>query len=351
MIQFKQSLVHGIQLAACAATMMFTGAFLAVTPASAQDTTAEKPVLTVYTYRSFAGKYGPGPVLKQHFEVTCGCTLEWVQTDDAAALLARLKLEGETSKADVVLGLDTNLSEEAAATGLIAPHETDLSGLTLPITWTDTRFIPVDWSWFAFIYDETKLKNPPTSLKELSRREDLKILIQDPRTSTPGLGLMLWVRALYGSETDEIWRDLGKRAITVTKGWSEAYGLFLKDEADMVLSYVTSPAYHVGAEQKTQYKAAIFSEGHYLQVEIAGRLLKSPQPELAKRFLAFLLSPEAQAAIPGTNWMYPAKLDPTKLPTSFLGLTKPEKSLLLPAEEINSKRREWTDAWLAAMRR
>ena len=37
--------------------------------------------------------------------------------------------------------------------------------------------------------------------------------------------------------------------MTVTKGWSEAYGLFLEGEADMVLSYTTSPAYHLIAEE------------------------------------------------------------------------------------------------------
>ena len=56
----------------------------------------------------------------------------------------------------------------------------------------------------------------------------------------------------------------------MTKGWSEAYGLFLKGEADMVLSYSTSPAYHIGAENKTNYKAAMFAEGHATQVEVAG---------------------------------------------------------------------------------
>ncbi|MDQ3560437.1 MAG: thiamine ABC transporter substrate-binding protein, partial [Pseudomonadota bacterium] len=74
-------------------------------PALAQ---AEKKVLTVYTYGGFAGEYGPGPTIKARFEDSCGCTLEWVTTDDAGTLFARLKLEGASSRADVVLGLDTN---------------------------------------------------------------------------------------------------------------------------------------------------------------------------------------------------------------------------------------------------
>ena len=53
-------------------------------------------------------------------------------------------------------------------------------------------------------------------------------MIEDPRTSTPGLGLLLWVRELYGDRAPEAWQKLKPRILTVSKGWSEAYGLFLK---------------------------------------------------------------------------------------------------------------------------
>src|SRR5262245_2424062 len=86
------------------------------TPGAAQD----KPVLTVYTYSGFPSEYGPGGTIKQRFEAVCGCTLEWVTSEDAGTLLARLKLEGASNKADVVLGLDTNLIEDAKASGLFA---------------------------------------------------------------------------------------------------------------------------------------------------------------------------------------------------------------------------------------
>ncbi len=44
--------------------------------------------------------------------------------------------------------------------------------------------------------------------------------------------------------------------------------MFLKGESDLVLSYTTSPAYHILEEKKDNYAAANFSEGHYLQVEV-----------------------------------------------------------------------------------
>ncbi len=310
----------------------------------------EPPVLTVYTYDSFVAEWGPGPKIKEAFESGCACRLDFVALEDGVALLTRLRLEGANSKADIVLGLDTSLTAEAAATGLFVPHETILDDLALPVAWNDRIFVPFDYGYFAVVYDRTALPNPPASLRDLVEGDPAqKLLIEDPRTSTPGLGLLLWMRAVYGDDAPAAWRKLKRRILTVTKGWSEAYGLFTDGEAPMVLSYTTSPAYHVIAENETRYAAASFAEGHYLQVEVAGRLAGSEQPELAGRFLAFMLSPAFQSAIPTTNWMFPAIDLPEGLPPAFADLVAPAKALLIEPGKVAANRKRWTDEWLAAM--
>ena len=100
----------------------------------------------------------------------------------------------------------------------------------------------------------------------------------------------MWVKAAYGDRAAEIWAGLADNIVTVTPGWSEAYGLFLEGEADMVLSYTTSPAYHLIAESDDTKAAALFDEGHYLQIEVAGKLAATDQPALADQFLAFMLT-------------------------------------------------------------
>lgn len=90
------------------------------------------------------------------------------------------------------------------------------------------------------------------------------------------------MQKVYGDQAPEAWQKLAAKTVTVTKGWSEAYGLFLKGESDLVLSYTTSPAYHMIEEKKDNYAAASFAEGHYLQVEVAARTAASKQPELAE---------------------------------------------------------------------
>jgi thiamine transport system substrate-binding protein len=311
-----------------------------------------KPVLTVYSYSSFVGKYGPGKAVKERFEATCGCEVAYVAADDAGSLVGRLRLEGESTKADVVLGIDMNLAAEAKATGLFAKHGQPLTGLALPVAWSDEFLLPLDWGYFAFVYDSNKLKAPPASLKDLVENPNgPTVLIQDPRTSAPGLGLLLWMRQVYGDGAGEAWQKLKPRIVTVTKGWSEAYGLFLKGEADMVLSYSTSPAYHVGAEKKTNYRAAAFAEGHYLHIELAGMLRTAKDPELARKLMAFVLSDAFQSAMPEGNWMYPAKTPTAGLPPSFNGLIEPAKALLFAPDEVQSRRRAFTDEWLNATAR
>lgn len=319
-----------------------------MTGALAQD----KPILTVYSYASFVGKYGPGARVKERFEATCDCTLNWVATDDAGTLLARLKLEGPGSKADVALGLDANLVAEAGATGLFAPHDRDLSGLDLPVAWTDRTFVPFDWSYLAFVYNAERFSRPPASLRELV--EDPKgptVIIEDPRTSAPGLGFLLWMQAVQGDQAGAGWSRLRPRIVTFTKGWSEAYGLFLKGEADMVLSYTTSPAYHVAVEKKSNFRAAAFAEGNYVHVEVAGVLKTARQPGLARAFIDFMLSDAFQGLMPEGNWMYPVRRPAAGLPASFDGLAQPPRGLMIAPEAVRENRRSWTDGWLAATNR
>ncbi len=326
--------------------ILAAGLALTATTAVAQD----KPVLTVYTYDSFVTDWGPGPAVEKAFEATCECDLQLVAAGDGASLLSRVQLEGARTDADIVLGLDTNLTARAKATGLFATLSTPPSVLDVPVEWTDDTFAPYDWGYFAFVYDNTKLKNVPGSFQELIEAdENLKIVIQDPRSSTPGLGLLMWVKTAYPNKADQIWEALAPRILTVTKGWSEAYGMFLEGEADMVLSYTTSPAYHLIAEEDATKSAASFSEGHYMQIEVAGKLKSTDQPELSDKFLDFMTSDGFQSIIPTTNWMYPAKFPQEGLPAGFETLITPVDSLIVSDTDAEKIRDEALAEWLTAL--
>ena len=321
---------------------------IATTPSLAKD--APKKELTVYTYDSFVSDWGMGPLIKPTFEEQCGCTLNLVGMEDAVAMLQRLKLEGASTKADIVLGLDLNLVDDAKKSGLFTTHTVDTRALEMPIDWQDDTFVPFDYGYFAFVYNTELMPNPPKSLDELvNAGPELKIIIQDPRSSTPGLGLLLWMKSVYGDNTDAAWSKLSDNILTTTKGWSEAYfSLFLAGEAPMVLSYSTSPAYHMAIEGTEQYQAAAFEEGHYLQVEVAAKLKASKNSELADDFLNFMVSEGFQKHLPLSNVMYPVNT-PTEMPEAYGKLIKPAQVLQLDTAQINQNRKQWVNDWLNIM--
>ena len=44
-------------------------------------------------------------------------------------------------------------------------------------------------------------------MEELINTTEARIVIQDPRTSTPGLGLLTWMKAIYGENAAHEWKN------------------------------------------------------------------------------------------------------------------------------------------------
>jgi thiamine transport system substrate-binding protein len=311
----------------------------------------EPPTLTIYTYDAFAASWGPAPKIKKAFEKEHDCIVKFIGISSSIGALRKIQLEGKRTKADILLGLDTSIAQVAKKTGLFVPHELNTSKLVLPAPYNDDTFIPFDYSFFAFVYDENKLKNVPDSFDALSTMpKAFKIVIQDPRSSTAGLGLLLWVKSVYGDKAGEYWKRLAPHILTITKGWSEAYGLFLKGEADMVLSYTTSSAYHMVEENRTNIKAASFKEGHYGQIEVAAVLKSSKQQALSKAFLAFMHTKTFADIIPTANWAYPV-VKGAELHKAFESLHRPEKMMLMDGKIVEAQRKAIINEWLEAIQK
>ena len=308
---------------------------------------AEK--LTIYTYDSFVSEWGPGPIIEKIFEEKHNADVEFVAVDSAATLLNKVILEGDTSKADIVLGLDMNLFDLAEQSELFTTHNiNDINNLiNLPLKWESNKFVPYNYGYFSFVYNEANLATPPKSMDELINSTNARIVIQDPRTSTPGLGLLTWMKALYGDKAGDEWKKLNKKIISVTKGWTDAYyNFFMAGEADMVLSYTTSPAAHIMFEERYDILATTFEEGNYITIEFAGILNNSQNKDLANKFLNFMLSEEFQSVIPSTNIMYPIT-NIKDLPEAFDKLDVPNFIQMDP-KEINKNKEKWIDEWLNA---
>ncbi|MDR2865164.1 MAG: thiamine ABC transporter substrate-binding protein [Spirochaetaceae bacterium] len=303
-----------------------------------------KNELVIGTYDSFVSEWGPGEKIAERFMEKSGIRINWESSGDAGTLLSRLLLEGKNTKADIILGLDQNLADKALASKLFEAYKPKNAEKIIPALLTDDDFmlIPYDYSYFALIYDSEKIKNPPKSLDDLlSPAYKNALILMDPRTSSPGLGFLGWTITIYGDAWQSYWEKLLPSILTITAGWDTGYGLFTKGEAPLVLSYTTSPAYHLEYEGSERYRAALFPQGHPIQIEFAGLLEHAQNKDNARRFLDFMLTEDFQSLIPLANWMYPA-ID-MALPESYRINPKPSKTLR-PAPVSEAQLDAWLDA-------
>ena len=166
----------------------------------------------------------------------------------------------------------------------------------------------------------------------------------DPRTSSPGLGFLMWTVKCKGEGYKEYWKKLMPNVLTVSSSWSSGYGLFTSGEAPMVTSYTTSPAYHVEYDKDEHIKTVLFEEGNYMQTEGMGILKDAPHMDAAKKFMDFVLTEDFQNELALTNWMYP--VIETKLPDSYKSAPVSDRPLLLKADEIDKNLDSWLNGWL-----
>lgn len=314
-----------------ACKLIFAAAALVAVFGACSKKAAAKNAVIVWTYDSWVSEWGAGAAIAKNFKDESEIDVVYESSGDAGGLLARVLLEGAAANADIVLGLDGNLAPKALNSGLFEAYkpknaEKILSDIDFD---GDFRLIPFDYSYFSIIYDSEKIKHPPQDMEALCAPDfKEKLILMDPRTSSPGLGFFSWTRSVYGGAWQDYWRRLLPSVLTIAAGWDEGYGLFTRGEAPLVLSYTTSPAYHAEYENSERYKAAFFKEGHPMQVELAGLLANAPNKEAAKLFLDFMLSDGFQKEIPLGNWMYP--VTNAALPDSFKMAPKPSAQLASP---------------------
>lgn len=271
----------------------------------------------IYTYSSFVNSWGAGPELKKLFQKNTGHDLEFVDVGEAGVILQRVRLEGDSPKADVVLGLDQVqiLDSDTQSLFEMLPRLNVNIDQSIEISFVQKEhFVAFNWAPMSFIYRTTEIQNPPQTLEDLvSQGFNSKIVLMDPRTSAPGFIFLNWIVQRMGKEPAiEFLKALKKKVFTVSPSWSSAYGLFKKKQADLVFSYLTSPVYHWIEEKDEIYQPVYLKEKHPVHIEYAGILNTSTQKEKAQAFLDFLLDPDAQKIIMQKNYMLPVTAGVTK---------------------------------------
>ncbi len=307
--------------------------------------------LTIYAYDSFVSEWGPGPQIIAAFEKKYGIKVSVISAGDAGQVLQKVIIEKDNVNADILIGIDNNLLSKAIAADVTETYKSpNLNNIPQELIFDKSYHVtPFDYGYFSIIYDSEKITNPPKSLDDLFKPEFKKSLIlMDPRTSSPGLGFLLWTISEYKDSFTDYWQKLMPSVLTITAGWDSGYGLFTEGEAPMVLSYTTSPAYHAEYENTDRYKSAIFPTGHYMQIEGISIVKDAKHRKAAEKFIDFMLENDIQNILPLTNWMYPVNTS-LPLPNSFKQAPKPKISLMINSNIIDKNLNTWIDKWANAV--
>lgn len=308
--------------------------------------------LTVYTYSSF-------PVslvdrITDHFINNYHLKVEFRSFSDTGPLFSQLIQEKQKPQADLVIGLDNNYINKAVEKDIFQAYKPKAASKIRPELIFDSqyRMIPFDYGYVVFNYDRERLDRVPKSHRDLlDPYYKGKIIIENPLTSSPGQVFLLTTVALYGEKGYlDYWRQLKQNLLAITPGWDEAYGIYTAGEAPIVLSYGTSPVYHLLYDKTERYQSLVLDEAAYAQIEGMGIVKGSANLKEAQQLVDYLLSPDFQSLIPESQFMYPATID-AKLPASFRIAAQAKRILNLPSDQVAAKLDQWLADWEKAINR
>lgn len=284
--------------------------------------------LNVLTYDAFAGLAGPGPELRSLFMSQCGCSLRYLSAPEGGLMLEKLKLK--QLNVDVVLGLDQlmlSYAEKESGWLPLLEREPIVEAVT---AYEQEKFAPYDWAPLVFIYKSGQVE-PPQNLAEIfDQQYRHMIALQDPRLSTPGIQFLFTLSVWAGPQVQDFLLRFREQVHSVSPSWAASYGLFQRQQAKIVFSYLSSLIYHWQVERDKSYQPIVFSDGHPIQVEFAGVPAKCRECELGREFVSFLRSEPAQKIIRDKNFMFPVR-------PGLLAHTPYEK---LPSVQVIDRARE-----------
>ena len=324
--------------------------------------TAAPTRLVLLTHDSFLVSDG----IVEAFETEHGVDVQVVTGGDAGEMVNRAILTRDAPLADVLYGIDNTLLGRALNGGIFEPYTSSQLGAVDAslTTGLDGRVTPIDYGDVCLNYDKSAFSgNPPvpTSLSELTEPAYRGMLVvENPATSSPGLAFMLASHRQFGAQGMpwlDFWSALRQNDVLVVNDWESAYYTSFSGGAGtgdrpIVVSYATSPAAEVVFAETPLPEAptGVITDGCFRQVEYAGVLHGTKAPELAGRFIDYMLSAEFQQDIPLNMFVFPARTGLT-LPDAFVdnAAMVPDPILLDPALDsaaIQGLVAEWTDVVL-----
>jgi thiamine transport system substrate-binding protein len=328
--------------------------------ACGSDGTSDGRKVTLVAYDSFPVEGTPINDALTAFTAETGVEVEILIAGDTGTMLSKATLTAGNPEGDVMWGVDNTFLSRAidadvfdgyAAAGLdLIPDEFKAlvpNAEATPVDFGDVC-INYDIGWFA----ERNLP-PPSTLADLvdPAYEDL-LVVQNPATSSPGLAFVLATIDEYGSDGwKDYWTALVDNGVEVVDGWTQAYYERFSwsggGPRPMVVSYGSSPPFEVlfADPPRDDSPTAVIESTCFRQIEFAGVLRGTDEPEAARQLVDFLVTDEFQRELPLNVFVFPTN-ERTELSQAFTDFAViPETSRALDPNDIEANRSDWIDEW------
>lgn len=275
---------------------------------------------------------------------------------DAGKLTNKLVLTQGNPDGDVAFGVDNTFATRALKAGVFAPYTP--SDLPAGVRGYDvagddgTHLTPVDHSGVCVNVDTTWFAAhhlpAPQTLDDLTKPAYKNLFVTPgASTSSPGMAFLLATIAKYGDAWPDYWSKLMANGAQITDGWDQAYEVEFTQgggngKRPIVLSYDSDPAFTVKGG-KTSTKALL--DTCFTEIEYAGVLDGAKNVPGAEAFVDWLLSPQVQAKLPESMYVFPAAAG-TPLPADWAAFAKePTQPLTVSPAEIDANREKWLQQW------
>jgi thiamine transport system substrate-binding protein len=326
--------------------------------AACAPVSAGPATLTVMTHDSFSASES----VVQAFEESNNAKIAFLKSGDTGAALNKAILSINSPLADVFYGVDNTFLARALEAGIFEAYASPaLADIPAEFQLDPShRALPVDYGDVCINYDKSYFASRdlavPQTLEDLVRSEYQGLLVvENPATSSPGLAFLLATVKHFGDPGYlDYWRDLRLNGVVTVDGWETAYytnfsGSSGKGPQPMAVSYATSPAAEVIFAEAPLTDAPTASitgpDTCFRQIEFVGILKGAKQPDLARRFVDFMLDREFQADVPDQMFVYPV-LRGVTLPDPFVQYAQvPAQPATLAPDEIALHRDLWIRAW------
>jgi thiamine transport system substrate-binding protein len=316
----------------------FMMAAVTLSACSNNEASNKSTEVVLVAYDAFTPQEG----IFDQFTKDTGVTVKVVTAGDTGTMVSKAILTAGKPEGDVMWGIDNTFLSRAQEADLLTSYE--------PVDEGDIC-VNYDKNWFA-----SKNISVPKTFEDLASPAYKNLLVvQDPTTSSPGLGFMLATITHFGEEKwQDYWKQLKANGVKIVSDWTAAYtvefsGSSGKGAYPLVVSYGSSPPAEVvySATPIDEPPTGVMKATCFRQTEYVGVLRGTKNEKIAQQLVGYLLDTPFQESMPLTLFVFPVNND-AKLPEVFEKFAvRPATPLTMSPDSIEKNRDTWLDTWRA----